>query len=293
MWQAIGQVTSVLTLAAFSIATLAAVARAYLKGKERQLLAAPEDQRPALIQALNDSFLIHATILDTGIFPPDHAFKLLIEQIRDRSRRYYAGALLVAFIALLAAATTAYAYSNSRRPDPPAPPPDAARDSTAERASLAAILSVAYAVSGRLAIFLDGWMRPPAIETARVASGTLSFTGNQGEVSTSIDTSQLPIVVAPPDYVHHARLTPEQSSSVATFLTAYGQLKGALGRVGAVPPDGLRGALIDATSAAREAARRGVRAVCSLSDSLPTLIRAYPPRQDELSPCPHSARTRG
>jgi len=289
-WQAIGQVTSVLTLAAFSISALAAVARVSLKSKEKQLLAAPEEQRPALIQAIHDSFLVPAGPVDTARLTPDQAFSLLLQQVRDRARRFYVVALLIAFIALLAAATTAFAYSRAQGAI--APLPDTLSDSPAQRASLVASLSDAYAYSGHLATFLDGWMRPGTIETARSANGSLSFTGGQGQVSKSIDTSLMPIVVPPQDYVRRAQLTSAQASNVAAFLSAYRQLRGALQLVSAAPSDGLRVALIDATSAAREATSRGARAICSITDSLPTLTRAFPPREDALSPCPRS-RTPG
>jgi hypothetical protein len=284
-WQAIGQVTSVLTLVAFSVAALAGVVRAYLKSKEKQLLAAPEEQRPALIQALNDSFLVAAVPIDTGRLTRDQAFSLLLQQVHDRSRRFSVMARLIAFIALLAAATTAFAYSRTKGPGPH-PPPDFSSDSAAQRAFLVSTLSDAYAYSGRLSTFLDSWMQPPALETARVADGSISFTGPQGSVATSIDTTLMPVVTLHAEYVSRAKLTSIQASHIAAFLTTYAQLKGALNLVKAAPPTALRGSLLDAASAAREAARRGARAVCTMADSLPTLIRAFPVKNDALSPCP-------
>ena len=109
MWQALGQVTSALTLVAFAIAAVIALVRRRLISREHQLLTVPKGDRAALVQSLNDSFLIPSLPIDPQRLPEDKAFTLLLEQIRERSRRYYVTSVLVLLLSLIAAAVAAFA----------------------------------------------------------------------------------------------------------------------------------------------------------------------------------------
>jgi hypothetical protein len=112
MWHAIGQVTSWLTLFAFLVAAIFEFLRFRLKSRERQLLSAPEAQREALVQALNDTFLVPSLPVDPKSLKPNQAYQLLLEQIHDRARRFYASSLLIAFLALVAAIVAVFALSH-------------------------------------------------------------------------------------------------------------------------------------------------------------------------------------
>jgi hypothetical protein len=116
MWQALGQVTSALTLVAFAIAAVIGLVRRRLISREHQLLAVPKGDRAALVQSLNDSFLIPSLPIDPQRLPDDKAFTLLLEQIRERSRRYYVTSVLVLLLALIAAAIAAFAIYMQKPP---------------------------------------------------------------------------------------------------------------------------------------------------------------------------------
>jgi hypothetical protein len=106
MWGAVGQVTSVLSLAAFVVAAIVTILRHRLMSREQQLKAAPDGERAAVIQAVNDAFLVPSLPVDPTNLTRDQQYNLLIEQIRDRSRRFYVASVAVTVVALAGALVT-------------------------------------------------------------------------------------------------------------------------------------------------------------------------------------------
>lgn len=114
MWSAIATVTSGLTLVAFLIAAVVAALRTWLRHRERQLIAAPPPARAALVQALNNSFLISARPLSTTKLSPEQAYELLLAQLRARSDRFRITSLVIVLLALVAGGVTIGAVHESR-----------------------------------------------------------------------------------------------------------------------------------------------------------------------------------
>lgn len=111
MWSTITVVTSGRTLAAFLIAAVAASLRAWLRHRERQLIAAPLSARDALVQALNNSFLITARPLSTTKLSADQAYDLLLAQLRARSDRFKLTSIVIVVLALIAASVTIFSLA--------------------------------------------------------------------------------------------------------------------------------------------------------------------------------------
>lgn len=104
-------VTSSLTLVAFLIAAVAGGLRAWLRHRERQLLAAPMPARAALVQALNNSFLITARPLSTTKLSADQAYDLLLAQLRARSDRFKHTSIVIIVIALIGGVVMIFAMT--------------------------------------------------------------------------------------------------------------------------------------------------------------------------------------
>jgi hypothetical protein len=109
MWDTVAKVGSGLTLVAFIVASAYGLLRRRLLSSERQLLGAPKQDRAALIQSLNDRFLVSSSELDPGSLPPEQRYNLLLEQIRDRAHRFYVSATAVAVVTLALAGVTGLA----------------------------------------------------------------------------------------------------------------------------------------------------------------------------------------
>ena len=125
MWDVVSQVGSALTLVAFVVAAGVAIWRRYLLARERQLLTTPESERGVVAQALNDAFLVPSLPVDPNTLSPTQRYNLLLEQIRDRSRRFYAASIVIIVIAIIIGATTILANSRSTpsNAEPKGPPP--------------------------------------------------------------------------------------------------------------------------------------------------------------------------
>jgi hypothetical protein len=107
-WQAIQFVTSGLTLLAFVVTVFAWVSRRRLLSNERNIRAAPPEDRVAMAQSVADAFLISAERIDPNSLTREQRFELLMEQIRQKERRLYA-ILIATLIATGLAGLTAYA----------------------------------------------------------------------------------------------------------------------------------------------------------------------------------------
>jgi hypothetical protein len=114
VWDVVSQVGSGLTLIAFLAAAGVTIWRRYLLARERQLLATPENERGAVVQALNNAFLVPSSSIDPGTLSQKQRYALLLEQIRDRSRRFYVAAIVIVVIALIVAAVTIFAMSRAQ-----------------------------------------------------------------------------------------------------------------------------------------------------------------------------------
>jgi|HubBroStandDraft_6_1064221.scaffolds.fasta_scaffold26823_3 hypothetical protein len=110
MWNAIGYVTTGLTLLAFAIAVGAWLYRSRLVEREKSLRALPEADRAKALQADISFFLV-----DTEHLTREQKVALAMEQIQARERRFNTLTKVVAFIAVLLAGVSAYAIS---RPSP-------------------------------------------------------------------------------------------------------------------------------------------------------------------------------
>jgi hypothetical protein len=113
MWQVVGGIASGLTLVAFIVAAITTVVQKRLKTRERQLLSAPAKDRAALIESLNDTFLVPSLPIDTATLTDVQRYNLLLEQIRGRSNRFYVTSIIVIVIALATASITVYAISKT------------------------------------------------------------------------------------------------------------------------------------------------------------------------------------
>jgi hypothetical protein len=122
IWTAISQVGTGLTLVAFIIAATSAFLRERLRHRQRQLETAREEDRPALVQALNDTFLVPSLPIDPAKLTSRQSYNLLLQQIRDRSRRFLIAAVVVVIIALLIAAVTTLAIQRARTAKSVEPP---------------------------------------------------------------------------------------------------------------------------------------------------------------------------
>src|SRR6188472_2410197 len=113
VWNSIGSVTSGIALAAFVVAAALEAMRRVLTARERQIASAPERDRLALAQALNDSFLVQGKPIDTGSLTREQQYTIILTQIRDRARRFY----LVAGVSLAIAigALAVFAYTRTHR----------------------------------------------------------------------------------------------------------------------------------------------------------------------------------
>jgi hypothetical protein len=161
MWETISQIGSGLTLIAFIVAAVVALMRQRLLHRERQLAAAPEGDRGTVIQALNDSFLVPSLPVDPSTLTAEQQYMLLLQQIRDRSRRYLIASVVVVTLGVLIAAVTAVAISRRNEPDHP---PRRAAIATATSAALpprAASSSVSPLIRQVRAPAMVGSLREP------------------------------------------------------------------------------------------------------------------------------------
>jgi len=85
------------------------------------MLAAAVADRPAVMQALSDTFLVPSLPVDPSSLTHDQAYALLLEQIRERSRRFYVTSLLVAFLACVGSAVVYALYTSVNGPKSVAP----------------------------------------------------------------------------------------------------------------------------------------------------------------------------
>jgi hypothetical protein len=113
MWEAVRHIATGFSLVAFLVAAVVTLLRRRLLNRERQLLAAPEHERPALVEALNDAFLIPALPIDPKALTAPQQYSLLLEQLQARSKRFYATSLLILALAILGTGVTILAVLQS------------------------------------------------------------------------------------------------------------------------------------------------------------------------------------
>lgn len=116
MWEAIAYVSSGFTLAAFIVAVIAWIGRTKIKERENLIGLAGVDDRKELVQSALEYFHV-----EIGNLSREAQFRIALEQIRARSRRFTIIALLIGFLAILAAIYSAYAVSTAFFPEPPEP----------------------------------------------------------------------------------------------------------------------------------------------------------------------------
>lgn len=119
IWSAATQVTTGVTLAAFAIAAAAWLYRTYLLRKERMIISALPKDRARLVQNALEIFDVPTEGLDN-----DQKYKLVLEQIGARERRFNTTAKLVSFITLLLVLVSLYSiYTKAGETRPRLVPP--------------------------------------------------------------------------------------------------------------------------------------------------------------------------
>ena len=117
MWNAIAYVSSGVTVVAFVVAVSAWVFRASLVQRERLIKAAPEVDRGALVETALEVFRV-----DTSGLTRDQKYRLAMEQIAARERRFKTVAGVVSLVAVLLAVVSAYAIAQTSPMSPAQPP---------------------------------------------------------------------------------------------------------------------------------------------------------------------------
>src|SRR6266568_1899299 len=118
MWHAISLVGSSLALVAFLIATFYTLSARILRSKERYLQAVPKPDRLQALQSLTDSFTLSVSQLEVNDLSADQQFGLILEQMRETSRRRITHSFLLAFIAILFAVVAIIAIRSVPTPVP-------------------------------------------------------------------------------------------------------------------------------------------------------------------------------
>jgi hypothetical protein len=113
MWEAIGSVSSGLSLAAFLAAAIVTLLRRRLVHKEKLITSAPENERALLVQSALDSYSIN-----TRDLTKQQRYELLLEQIKQRERRFKITASVIVILAVLFTALAAYAIGFKRSAGP-------------------------------------------------------------------------------------------------------------------------------------------------------------------------------
>lgn len=109
MWEAIAQVSSGLTLAAFIAAVVASMYKSKIDERERLIRAAKLDQRADLVRDVLEFFHV-----DTSGLTKEQQFTIALEQIHARAQRFRVLTVLVGFLAVIGAATAVYAIVINR-----------------------------------------------------------------------------------------------------------------------------------------------------------------------------------
>lgn len=104
MWQAIGLVSSGITLVAFVVAVAAWAFRQHEIKKERLILTAAEADRAKLVTDALEFFNV-----DTQNLTKDQQYEIAIAQIKARANRFLIACVVVVIVALLAVAVAAFA----------------------------------------------------------------------------------------------------------------------------------------------------------------------------------------
>lgn len=112
MWNAISYVTSGLALVAFLAAVTAWSYRSKTQERERLIRSAKESDRGELVRNALEFFNIDAAGLTK-----EQQFKLALEQIQARGRRFMISATVVCFLAVVAVVIAAYAITQHGRPE--------------------------------------------------------------------------------------------------------------------------------------------------------------------------------
>jgi hypothetical protein len=110
MWSAISYITSGLALVAFLAAVTAWVYKSKTEERERLIRSANEGERGELVKHALEFFNINAANLTK-----EQQFRLALEQIQARGRRFMISAAVVCLLAVVAVGITAYAIAQHGR----------------------------------------------------------------------------------------------------------------------------------------------------------------------------------
>lgn len=106
MWEAIAYVSSGFTLAAFVTAVIAWVLKEKSEEKGRLISAADNEVKAKLVRDALEFFHV-----EIGNLTKEQQFKIALEQIRNRANRFKTIAILIGFLAIVAASLSAYSIS--------------------------------------------------------------------------------------------------------------------------------------------------------------------------------------
>lgn len=113
MWSAIALVSTGFALAAFVGAVAAYVLRTSILEQERLIRTAPASSRENLVRDAMEFFRVN-----TENLTKEQQYQLALRQIHARAQRFKTIALVVCFVAFVAAAVAALALVQSRTGDP-------------------------------------------------------------------------------------------------------------------------------------------------------------------------------
>jgi hypothetical protein len=106
MWEAIAYVSSGFTLAAFVVAVAAWIIKRKSDEKHKLISVAEDENRAKLVQDALEFFHV-----ETKELTKDQRFTIAIQQIQARANRFKTIAVLIGFLAIIAAALSAYAIN--------------------------------------------------------------------------------------------------------------------------------------------------------------------------------------
>jgi hypothetical protein len=106
MWNTVSLVSTGFSLAAFIAAVIAWILKSKFAERERLIRSAPDSQRPELVRDALEFFRINSEKLTK-----DQQFRLALEQVHARSRRYTATLVMVCILAFVAGAIAIMAVS--------------------------------------------------------------------------------------------------------------------------------------------------------------------------------------
>lgn len=115
-WAAIKYVSSVVTLCAFVAAAIVVALKNRADSQVKQIETASKSDRPKVINDLNEFFPVATEGLDE-----DSKKEVILQQIKERSRRYLVNAIVIVLFGLMAGGLTALSVAkgtNQEKTDP-------------------------------------------------------------------------------------------------------------------------------------------------------------------------------